>query len=110
MVTASEIQKGEFLIMQMGQSECFLELSFKIVDNSRNNVKHKAAKVSRFVDSGNTIILKCQLKNVTSNDDSKNLHFCSAKQLVVILIFRQMHEANQLEGTEYVKTSVQQRF
>ena len=109
-VTALERQKVELLILQMAQRESFAELFSKLQDNSDERVKHDLAKLSPFVDSDNTIRLKGRLSKATISDDLKHPILLSAKHPAVVLIMIQMHEDNHHEGTEYVRSLVQQRL
>ena len=79
-------------------------------DNSGEREKHDLAKLSPFVDSDNTIRLKGRLSKATISDDLKHPILFSAKHPAVVLMLIQMHEDNHHEGTEYVRSLVQQRL
>ena len=108
-LTALERQKAELLILQMTQRESFSEL-FSKHENSGQKVKHDLAKFAPFVDSDNTIRLKGRLSKAIISDDLKRPILLSAKHPAVVLMLIQMHEDNHHEGTEYVRSLVQQRF
>ena len=44
------------------------------------------------------------------SDASKQRNIISAKHPAVVLMLRKMHEGNHLEGTDYVRSLVQQQF
>ena len=109
-VTALKRQKSELLILQMTQRGSFAEFFSKLEDNTGEKVKHDSAKLSPFVDSDNIIRLKDRLSKATISDDVKHPILLSAKHPAVVLMFREMHEDNHHEETEYVRTLIQQRF
>ena len=109
-VTALERQKFELLKLQMTQPESTTELFSKLEDNTGEKVKHDLAKLSPSVDSDNTIRLRGKLSKATVSKDLKHPILLSAKQPTMVLMLRQMHEDNHHEGTEYVRSLVQQRF
>ena len=109
-VTALERQKAELMILMMTQRESFAELFNKFEDGSGERVKHDLAKLSPFVDSDNIIRLKSRLSKATISDDLKHPILLSAEHPVMILILREMHEDNHNEGTEYMRSLVQQQF
>ena len=109
-VTASERQKSELLILQMTQRERFAEVFRKLEDNTGKKVKHDLAKISQFVDSDKTIPLRGRLSKATVSKDLKHPIFLAAKHPAVVLMMRRMHENNHHEATEYVRSLVQQKF
>ena len=109
-VTALERQKVELTILLMIQRDSFAELFKKLEEGSGERVKHDLAKLSPFVDSDNTIRLRGRLSKATVSKDLKHPILLSAKHPAVILMLRQMHEDNHHEGTEYLRSLVQQRF
>ena len=86
-VTALERQKPDFLILQMTQRASFVERSTKLEDNTGEKVKRDLAKLSPFVDSENTIQLKCRLSKAAISDDLKYSILLSAKHLTVAVMF-----------------------
>ena len=108
-VTALERQKSELFILQMTQRESFAELFSKLEDNTGESVKHDLAKLSPFVDIDNTIRLRGRFSKSTVSKDLNHPIFLSAKHPAVVLMLRQMHEDNHHEGTEYVRSLVQQK-
>ena len=96
----------------MTQRESFAELFNKLEDGSGERVKHDLAKLSPFVDSDNIIQLKGRLSKTIeqSSDDMKHLILLSAKHPAMFLMLREMHEDNHNEGTEYLRSLVQQWF
>ena len=79
-MTTLKVEKAALLILQMAQRENFVELLRKLVDNSREEVKHYLAKRSPIVDSDNTIRLKGRLSEATISEDFKHPILLSAKQ------------------------------
>ena len=108
-VTEIETQKAELMILKITQRESFAELISKIEDHSGEKVKHELAKHSPFVDSDNTIRLMGRLSRTTISEDAKHPNLLSAKHPAVVLMLRQMHADSNHEGTEYVRSLVQQR-
>ena len=101
-------KNAERLILQMPQRESFAELFSKNENNSGAKVKHELAKFSPFDDSDNTIRLKGRL---TISVDLKHPILLSGKQHpAVTLMLIQTHEDNHHQGTEYLRSLVQQRF
>ena len=109
-VTALERQKSELLLLQVTQRKSFAELFCKLEDNTGEKVEHDLAKLFPFVDSDNTIRLRGRLNKAAVSENLKHPILFSAKHRAVVLLLRQMHEDNHHEGTEYVRSLVQQRF
>ena len=105
-----EVQNAELVISRIAQRESFPELLQKLVDGNGEKVKHDLTKLSPFIDSHSTVRLKGRLSKATISDDAKQPILLSAKHPMVVLMLRQMHEDNHHEGTEYVRSLVQQRF
>ena len=93
----------------MTQRESFAELFSKLEDNSGEKVKHDQAKLCPFVDSDNTKRLKSRLNRATISDDLKHPILLSAKHAAVVLMLRQIREDNHHEGTEHVRSLLQQQ-
>ena len=109
-VTALERQKAEVWIMQLTQCKSFVDLFSKLEDHSGEKVRHDLAKRSPFVESDNTIRLRGRLRKATISQDKKHSILLSAGRPSLVGLLRQMHEDNQHEGTNYVRSLVQQRF
>ena len=92
------------------QRDSFAELFKKLEDGSGKRVKHGLDKLSQYINSYNVIQLKGRLSKATIGENLKHPILRSTKHPAVILMLRQMHEDNHHEGTEYVRSLVQQRF
>ena len=109
-VTALERHKAELFILKMTQRESFAELNNKPEDNTGEKVKHDLAKLSPFVDNDYTIQLEGRLNKATISDDLEHRILLPAKHPAVVVMLRQMHEDNHHEGTEFMRSLVQQKF
>ena len=108
--TSFEKQRAELVIIKSTQQESFVELVSKLEDNTGEKVKHDLAKLSPSVDSDNIIRLRGRLSRTTISDDLKHSILLATKHPAVVLMLREMHEVNHHEGTECVRSLVQQRF
>ena len=109
-VKALERQKSELLILQMTQCERVAEMFSKLENNTGEEVRHDLAKLSPFLDNDNTIRLRGRLSKATVSKDLKHSIRLSTKHPAVVVMFRQMLDDNHNEGTEYVRSLVQQKF
>ena len=96
--------------MKMTQRENFAELFIKLDDNTREKVKQDLAKFSPSVDIKHYDSFEVSIEQ--SNNQCRLNHpiLVSTKHPAVVLMLREIYKDNQHEGTEFVRSLVQERF
>ena len=105
-----ELQKAEFLILQIIQRESFAEMLSKLADHNGEKVQQNLANFLPFVDSDSTIRLMGRLNKATVEEDLKQPILFPAKHLVLFSMLRGMHEDNDHERTNCTRRLFQLRF
>ena len=67
-------------------------------------------KLSPFMNDPNVMRLKGQLRHADASYDMKHLILLSAKHPIVRIMIEDAHENNYHEGTEYVRSILQQNY
>ena len=107
---AKELEQAELIVIRQAQKEMYSDIFDVLADKKSHRVKSDLAKLCPFVDERGTLRLKGRLKNAHASELVKHPILLSSKHPAVKLLMIQAHKLNHHEGTEYVRSILQQRF
>ena len=109
-IAVTEIEQAETVVLILTQRERFDDLYGKLTLNTARTLEHDLARLCPFVDEQDTIRLKGQLNKSTLSVEMKHPVLLSSKHDTVMLMLRQAHIDNHHEGTEFNRSTIQQKY
>ena len=109
-VKAEEMQKVIRLLLRNSQIESFGQTYQALAAGKPMAVSDHLNKLSPFLDDQNLMRLKGRLRHADASYEMKHPILLSAKHPIVRKLIEDAHESNYHEGTEYVRSILQQNY
>ena len=104
------MEPAKLAVLRLAQKETCEELLKYLTQNNAEKVPHNLRKTCAFLDEDVTIPFKGRLRLSGLSPQMKHPVLLSLKHPLVILMLRQAHEVNYIEGTDCVRSVLQQEF
>ena len=109
-ISIQEAESAKLAILRLAQRESFQVLFKSLAEGTNERVAQNLRRLSPFLDEDGIIRLRCRLRRSGLSMQSKHPILLSSKHLVTEMLLTQKHVDNHHEGTEFVRSVVQQEF
>ena len=104
------MDRAKLILLRAAQRESFPELARCLAKGSFERLPHNLGRLSPFLAEDGSMRLRGRLRRSELSFQTKHPMLLSAKHPLVILMLKQAHADNNHEGTEYVRSVLQQEY
>ena len=109
-ISVEEMDRAKLLLLRAAQRESFPELAGCLAKGSFEKLPHNLGRLSPFLAEDGSMRLRDRLRRSELSFQTKHPMLLSAKHPLVILMLEHAHSDNHHEGTEYVRSVLQQEY